>query len=185
MPTILHPWVKRRNEQQVDTLRFLLQFTSTRDDRWILHTRETNGDLGYAEFLQEYLVRWANPIFIIEQDIVPTDVQLSRLTECYEAACVIPYRLRENQWSIWEVLGDGSWYFYEKGEGRFPEFVNNSALGFVKLSRRAADVLRKNMPIVRYDMLDYEISKVLTANHIMWHVHEGSVIHNRIAGDMR
>ena len=184
MPTILHPWARTRDEQQVETLRFLL---SLEPRHYFIRTQECLLPTDYATFLRKSFALWSTPIFIVEQDIAPTQKQIDELMECYENVCVIPYKLREGSASIWEWdrVSENSFtnHFYEEP---YPEFADNTSLGFIKFSRGAVNRIAKRIDTsVHWSMIDAHISALLTLEKIPIHVHKGEVVHNRTKGDLR
>lgn len=193
MPTILHSWANTRNEQQVETMRFLLKFIERyHEPAWSFFTQNCTEEFAYTEFLHARLQVWQAPYILIAQDNVPTEKQVFELVDCPKPVCTIPYRLREGQWSLWDIKPSGLsgtyWQFLERP---FPEYNQYSGLGFIKFGRSAIVKLRSHdpkeygIPKMPYNMIDYNISLLLKAIGIQWHIHDGEVKHNRTAGDLR
>ena len=181
VPTILYPWARTRDEQQVETLRFLLDMVqNTLPDLWHVRSREMIKDTDYAKFVKASLTLYDAPFFIVEQDMIPTRSQMENLQQCIEHVCVIPYRRRDGKYSIWNTTPAFAL------EPPFPKHVYGTALGFIKIDRTAINAIRNMIQTdTHWSLLDMHISELLVANRFLIHVHDGEVVHNRTPDDPR
>src|ERR1035437_8889634 len=94
-------------------------------------------------------------LILFEQDIVPTVAMIQDLSTCYHPACVYPYKLEGLNFALWQgvwedkanqPLAYGKHGVVDFGstprpsatiplEAPFPEFVEGSGIGLIKLSK--------------------------------------------------
>jgi hypothetical protein len=159
---VLHPYCGKRPETQEETWHFL----STVRDRFHVIDRLCDGESDYPKFLMEY---WGvTNMVVIEQDKVPTLLDLQEIADCQRTHCCFPYACRGLA-----VTSMSSWRIH------FPY-----SLGFVKFSLRAQTWTPPSEWRQRHTWksLDRAIEGPMIARLGEFHLHERFIGHNHGAG---
>lgn len=174
-PLVLFPWSERRpaaDRADTDTLRRLLAVGG-----WDVLPWRLEGPWAYWELLRD-LWGWdtADPLVIVEHDVVPTVEQLAAMCDCAAPACTTPYPLRHGEPSVWDQLPDADRIGYRDWSA-IPEYVGGSSLGCVTLTKALRDEVGPPRRVA-WDWLAEAVSDQLVAAGVLWHVHIGPAIHH-------
>lgn len=126
------------------------------------------------DYFLAFATRWGQrDIINIEQDIAPTVSQVAALAACSQAACTVPYHLKNGNWSLYDIYHQEVVSYTSPGD-----WAGGSGLGLVKITASAQRYLRLGDPIEWWQM-DIHLSRLMGYNGLQWHVHEGPVRHVR------
>ena len=160
----------------------------------------TRNDDSYWKVL---LRHWSKGRLIqFQQDIVPTVQMIQELVQCYHPACTYPHKLTGLNFGLWQGVWEDKANqppaFNKHGvvefgstprpsatipvEAPFPEFVEGSGIGLIKLSKEMqAAIPLADYPVAyhQWDLIDLWISSYMSqVLHKKWHVHQPNVRHN-------
>jgi hypothetical protein len=161
---VLHPYSSARQEDQLETWEFLNLIRG----RFTVIDAECVGIYGYNTFLSTF---WGQEdLIIVEQDIVPTLLDLDEIIACPEPYCVFPYAAH---WKPVTTLIE-----WRRGTVK--------GLGFVKIEKEAQALA----PVKEWEFrtswrhLDEKIFNAFRRRGWSYHIHERAVKHNHGHGKL-